>query len=481
MKGAFLEAGPIDPKFSPLYADQPAGGVPGLDPNDVIEVIGNVYGSNDAPFNWRSTFDREARACGLVRSQFDNCLYYAHPKSTGQLTGIVGAHVDDIITGGHGPEYEQCLSHLKNRFPFRKWRCGNEEFCGVQYNQDPNSFEITYHQKEYAQHMKPILMTRERSRQKTAHASDKEVAALRAVNGAANWLTSQSRPDLAVQASFSQQCFPTPLMSDVAFANQLVHRARQYHDVEIKVRHIPWEDIVLCFHSDAGFGNASESSTQAGYIAAFAHRKLEKNEPSAWSPFCWKSYKLPRKVACALGGEAQAFSTASAVCEWMALMFAEINSGPFDLRTSEQLKGSPTVNDLPTRDKAQKPNIIGMTDCKSLYDNLSSLSSISKCEDKRIAIDIGIVRQSMIRCGLSVHWVPTELMLADALTKDAQDPADLLRSALRLGEYQLNEEASILEQKKKFREERNKRKEQQKALEAKQQEQKSRKAGKQNK
>ena len=49
-------------------------------------------------------------------------------------------------------------------------------------------------------------------------------------------------------------------------------------------------------------------------------------------------------------------------------------------------------------------------------------------------------------------------MLADGLTKDQQDPADLLRSALHVGEYQLNDEASVLEQKKHFREERNQRK-----------------------
>jgi tRNA A22 N-methylase len=45
-------------------------------------------------------------------------------------------------------------------------------------------------------------------------------------------------------------------------------------------------------------------------------------------------------------------------------------------------------------------------------------------------------------------------MIPDGLTKDQQDPADLLRSAMFLGEYQLNEEASVLEQKKRYREER---------------------------
>ena len=43
IKGAFLEAGPIQQKFRPLYMHQPRGGIPDLDPQDVIEITGNIY------------------------------------------------------------------------------------------------------------------------------------------------------------------------------------------------------------------------------------------------------------------------------------------------------------------------------------------------------------------------------------------------------------------------------------------------------
>jgi hypothetical protein len=45
-------------------------------------------------------------------------------------------------------------------------------------------------------------------------------------------------------------------------------------------------------------------------------------------------------------------------------------------------------------------------------------------------------------------------MIADGQTKDQMDPADLLRGALDVGEYQLSCEASILRLKKQQREER---------------------------
>ena len=131
IKGASLEAGPIQKKFRPLYMHQPRGGIPGLDPQDVIEITGNIYVSNDAPFNWWSTFDRTAQEVGWERSQFDNCLYFLRDANN-TLVGTLGAHVDDTIIGDQGEVYQQAMEKLKNRFPHRKWRVGSGEFCGIQ-------------------------------------------------------------------------------------------------------------------------------------------------------------------------------------------------------------------------------------------------------------------------------------------------------------------------------------------------------------
>ena len=288
--------------------------------------------------------------------------------------------------------------------------------------------EISFSQKEYAEHLRPISLSKERQRQKDALATDREIAALRAINGAANWLSSQSRPDLCVQTSFSQQCFPRPRVKDLMFANQLVHRARQYSDVSIHVRYIPWDELGICFHSDAAFANAKAHTTQGGYVLAFVGNQLGENTPPMWSPFCWKSYRLPRVISSTLSGESQSFSTASALAEWMALMITEARDGSFDLRDFAQIP----LTQFEERRRKLSIAITGITDCKSLFDHLVSLSAASKCDDKRVAIDIAILKQSMARTGMAVRWCPTELMLADAFTKDKMEPADLLRAALEL-------------------------------------------------
>ena len=191
-------------------------------------------------------------------------------------------------------------------------------------------------------------------------------------------------------------------------------------------------------HSDAAWGNAKGERAQAGYVLAFAERGLLENQSAVWSPFCWKSYKLHRVVPSTLGGEAQAFSCAAAQAEWMSLLLAEALHGSFDLRSCEPL--------------LRKTPMVGITDCKSLYDHVASLSSLSGVQDKRVCVDIAIIKQSTERADLKIRWAPSELMVCDALTKDKSGPADLLRAILSLGRYQLAPEAEVLRAKKAHRE-----------------------------
>ena len=121
IKGAFLEAEPLEDRFRPMYAHQPPGGIPGVPSDAVIEILGNLYGQNDAPSAWFRTFDKEVKALGWKASGFDSCLYTLRDSSN-QLVGVLGVHVDDCALGGSGPEFEKSIDALKARFPFRKWR-----------------------------------------------------------------------------------------------------------------------------------------------------------------------------------------------------------------------------------------------------------------------------------------------------------------------------------------------------------------------
>ena len=440
IKGAFLEADVKEQASSnPVYSELPPGGVPGVKEGSLVLILGNIYGANDAPHNWYKEFDKVAIESGFIRSKFDSCLYLCFGAS-GRLEGIMGAHVDDTITGGHGETYDKAVATLRRRFPFRKWRSGEGEFLGTVYRQDPHTFEITYQQKDYALNITPIKVSKERAQQVDFPAAPKEIAALRAVNGALGWVSSQSRPDLCVQTSLSQQVFPNPTVRDLLTANQAVRRARQQADLCIKVPFIPLEELTICFWSDAAFANTNEHKTQGGWLIGLTSKEMSKGTDVPVGCLGWKSYRLPRVVSSTMGGEAQAFATASGIAEWSLLLLSECLDGIFSLDRTEEIL------------KKRKP--IGMTDCRSLYDHLISLGSGGTLDDKRTAIDIAIIRQSIQRCGLEPRWVPTGHMVADGLTKDKAEPRDLLRSVLRNAKYQLADEQTVLDRKKEERENR---------------------------
>lgn len=434
IKGAFLEADVREQALkNPVYDELPPGGVPGVKPGSLVQVLGNIYGANDAPANWYKEFNDVTVQAGFTRSRFDSCLYWCFgPK--GELQGVLGAHVDDTITGGSGEAYERAIAFLKDRFPFRKWRTGSGEFLGTQYNQNPVTKEISYNQKEYAQSLKPIHVSRERAKKYWLPASEREVAALRAVNGAQGWLSSQSRPDLAVQTSLSQQAFPVPTVQDLLQANQAVRRARQQADLEITVPFISPQDLTVAFWSDAAFANTQSLHTQGGSLMAMTSRSFSAGEDVPIHCMSWRSYRLPRVVSSTLSGEAQSFAVASSIAEWILLVLAEGLDGPFPL------------SDVDTVLRRRKP--VGVSDCRSLYDHLNTIGSGGTLDDKRTAIDIAIIRQSIQRCGLEPRWCPTGHMVADALTKDKGEPLDLLRSVVRQGRYQLADEQTVLERKK---------------------------------
>lgn len=254
---------------------------------------------------------------------------------------------------------------------------------------------------------------------------------LRAINGSLNWITSQSRPDVAVQTSVSQQAFPKPTIQHLREANNAIRRIKQHKDLKIQFHPIPPAELRVCCYSDAAFANRG-THTQAGYILAFVNKALNDGQISHWTPACWKSYKLPRAVSSTLSGESQALSTASGTVEWLNLILSEALDGGFEPREF--------LNRL-----AKRPPVLA-TDCKSLYDHLISPSSPTAVEDRRTSIDIVIIRESLRRMQAFIRWLPTNRMLADALTKDKLDPVDLLRACMRNGSYQISPEEHVLAQ-----------------------------------
>ena len=84
-----------------------------------------------------------------------------------------------------------------------------------------------------------------------------------------------------------------------------------------------------------------------------------------------------------------------------------------------------------TRAMRQVPAAV-LTDCRSVYDLCRKVGSLP--QERRVALDLLDVRESLERDGSSIRWAPTDAQPADVLTKAGVDPT-VLHRIMRTGRF----------------------------------------------
>ena len=432
--GAFLEADALERSAGPLYMSSPSNcAFPDISPEILYEIVRPLYGLNDSPQQWFIKFSKTATRLGWKTSRLDHCVFFLWGEQDGQtmLVGVMGVHVDDVLIGGRGPVFERAVEALRKEFPFRKWKIGEGAgaFCGAMLKQDPKTFAISVSQQEFAEKLeKPKLRIRENALMKV---NKQEASSLKSVLGGALWLAKETHQDLSVQVSMGQQLLPEPTLGEARTVANVVRRAKEYKDLSWNILPIPLSQLKLCVHSDAAFANAKRQGTQAGYIIGATDRKLQQGEAAPWGPATWKSYRLKRVVGSTFAGETQVLMDALGHVEWLACHLAEACDPKFSLKNREE--------------HLSRFGVQAIIDCKSVYDHLQNYASPGTVSDKRVAIDLVIIRETLQRLGACVRWAPTWIQLADALTKENAEAMDILRAAMVTNQYHLHEESVMMQ------------------------------------
>jgi hypothetical protein len=196
---------------------------------------------------------------------------------------------------------------------------------------------------------------------------------------------------------------------------------------------IQTEEIVFALNTDASLGNLKKHRTQAGHLIAAVGPELNQNSTSPWSLLTWKSGHLKRTVESTLGSETQALLRGVKELEWIKTMWCSMLE-PIDLGNREGA--------------LKKVASIAIVDCKSAYDAVTSLTGTSVA-DRTTALDALVVKEVLQRANIIVRWVPSNLQLADSLTKDSAASCDLLRGTVRSGEYTIGDEVETLQRRAK--------------------------------
>ena len=127
----------------------------------------------------------------MQQSMHDCCLFYY--TSNNKLSGLILFHVDNFLSSGTKKFYQDVVLKLRNIYQFGKISQNDFTFTGIQIHQN-EKFEIFIHQSEYSNKMEIF----EYDRQHPDNLLNKiENRKIRKSTGKLNWLSSQTRPDLA--------------------------------------------------------------------------------------------------------------------------------------------------------------------------------------------------------------------------------------------------------------------------------------------
>ena len=225
--------------------------------------------------------------------------------------------------------------------------------------------------------------------------------------GQLQWLQMQGNPLIAYETSLLQVQAAAPNGHHLWNLNKTMRTAKTYREVYDNVvgmqGKVTWEIL-----ADAAWANRPDGSSTSGHLIVAARNAVSQGQQVPISLVSWSSRKIRQKVWSSPGAETQAFSTALEHSSLGRVFWDELNG---DLAHLENLEEYP-----------RGTSASALNDCKSLADALSNRgSTVSKTsEDKRLAIELSMIRQSLKRDETSFQWVDNVYMAADVLTKGVE-------------------------------------------------------------
>ena len=418
---AFLQGRPQSRK---LWVKLPSESLQllGADEDTRMLLLKPCYGQIDAPRGWYlEAVDRLLRA-GLRQHPLDPCCFLVYEadspsfdvndsvhqevSSLGEekLVGMIIMHVDDMLGSGcsKSPRYQEVISHLKENFSFREWK------------------------------NRPMSET----------VNEREISQIRGLLGSVQWPAVQSSPHLQCTTSMLSGLINKATVQTLHECNRLLRFCKDNKDVGLTYNFIGKPDeLQLITFFDAGFTARPDGNSQGGFVTMLVNKKLFASaEEGEYHVLDWRSFRTPRVARSSVGAEAQAGGQAA-------------DSVDFTCRFWEHLlKPGLSLQELIETKSTLRPTLV--TDAKALYDSYHREGISSSVVDKRVSLEIRVMKERMECLGGGLRWMSSERQIADGLTKESA--RTLLAARLRHGRLKLTWDPTYTAAKKKTKAERNK-------------------------
>eukprot|EP00435_Cladocopium_sp_Y103_P056006 s391_g18.t1 len=388
-----------------------------------------IYGLNDAPLAWQMCLHAYVTELGGVRSHLDeNCFYWksstttSSPMSLDNVTAMVTTHVDDLALTAS----QDWLDHHYNLFQgkFKKVTRQKLPFahCGCNYADTPTGFSID--QIEFVEKMKPAPVP---ARPDDSKLLPNEISDFRSILGALLWITA-TRLDIIADVSVLQSRVTTATVKEIKLANEVLVKAKQHKEAMLHYRQFESDKYrLVCVH-DASAANNGRHYAQEGILiflmddAWFGTNIDSEVEYDATTVL---QHGGTAHLLHAHGGKAKRVSYSTSHAETLSMVNGMESTTLILIRLSEMMHTSvsPTIKELIVIQESGNPLLPCdfVMDCKDLWELCTGQKVLPQDKTQRLYI-LG-VRESRVTGKIRMTiLVPTESMVADALTKPMISP-----------------------------------------------------------
>ncbi|CAF2215336.1 unnamed protein product [Rotaria magnacalcarata] len=239
----------------------------------VWKLLTCVYGLSDASRIWYLKVKDTLTTVGVECCQFDPAIFKWYKD--GDLQGIISTHVDDFCWGGTDLFVEKVISVIRETFDIGKEEASIFKYVGLNLDQKENNIDID--QKAYISDIQPITIGKGRLLRHKDSLNQEEVHRLRVLMGQMNWVTGQTRPDMAYEVCALSTTIGSATIGDIVHANKILNILKtvkvslQFPDLG-EFQH--WK--IVCF-SDASYANLPDGSSQGGYLVFLVGKHNQAN------------------------------------------------------------------------------------------------------------------------------------------------------------------------------------------------------------
>ena len=347
-----------------------------------------VYGLNDASRKFYFKVKEENLKLGCQANRLDTSIFTFHSENT--LKGLMMSHVDDFLWAGAQCFQSNVISKIKQIFQVSSENSSLFKYLGIDIQQTSNG--IIINQINYAKEIEEIQIDSSRLANPDDSLTEQELKSVRSVIGKLSWLATQTRPDLAYDVCHLSTSVKHGKVGLMNLVNRVVKKAKS-EEVCLFYPCMDLDNLKVVCYSDASYGNLRDGGSQMGSY-------IEITDGNSSCPVDWFSKRIRRAAKSTMAAETIAMVDTFDAAFYLSKLLSQI------LYNSSK--------DIP---------IVAVTDNRSLFESAFTETSIT---DKRLRIELAIIREYLENKEVSLSWTDSKSQLADCLTKQGCDSRQLL-------------------------------------------------------